>query len=122
MLTSPGAGAGQAIEDGYILGRSIHDYLSSSKTSTSRILEEWTNLYQSVRLPRAQKVQRSSRVAGDIYEMQTDSMKDSEYDDCIPQLINALKEMLKWVWTEDIDKAYENQRLAKVEGPTIDPS
>ena len=103
-----GAGAGQAIEDGYVLGRAIHDFLASAAQSSGEgTLEPWAHLYQSVRLPRAQKAQRTAREAGDVYEMQADSLKNVPYDDCIPVVRDMLKDRMKWVWSEDVDEAYD---------------
>src|ERR1700749_4871138 len=95
-----GAGAGQAIEDGYILGRSLHDYLSS-RTHPTGGLEMWTQLYQKVRLPRAQRAQATARQAGEVYEMQTDEMVGKSYEECLPIVRDSLKDRMKWVWTED---------------------
>ncbi|KAL1966217.1 hypothetical protein VTN77DRAFT_4769 [Rasamsonia byssochlamydoides] len=106
MLPHQGAGAGQAIEDGYILGRALHDYLSSPNQS----LEKWTQLYQDVRLPRAQRAQATARQAGQVYEMQTPEMAHKSYDECLPLVRDSLKDRMNWVWTEDIDLAYETAR------------
>ena len=43
---SLGAGAGQAIEDGYILGRAVQDYLRSLQSQGRGILPQWTQVYQ----------------------------------------------------------------------------
>ena len=114
LILFTGAGAGQAIEDGYILGRSLQDYLTSRHRSTQS-LEMWTQLYQNVRLPRAQRAQATARQAGQVYEMQTDEMIGKSYDECLPIVRDSLKDRMKWVWTEDIDLGYENIR-AKVTG------
>ena len=108
MLPHQGAGAGQAIEDGWILGRALADYLKPDSSEPS--LHNWMNLYQSIRLPRAQKAQQTAREAGDVYEMQTPDMKGLSYDDCLPLVAEKLKNRMKWIWTEDIDEAYEKAR------------
>ena len=102
-----GAGAGQAIEDGYILGRAVHDYLRSSQSQGRGILHQWTQAYQSVRLPRAQRAQRTARQAGQVYEMQTEDMIGKSFDECVPKMRDHLKDRMEWIWAEDIDIAYE---------------
>jgi salicylate hydroxylase len=98
-----GAGAGQAIEDGYILGRALQDYLRSQ----SGDLSGWMHAYQTFRLPRAQRVQRTSREAGEVYELQGEGLGGKTFDECMPELRNGLKDRMDWVWTEDIDAMYE---------------
>lgn len=123
MLPHQGAGAGQAIEDGYILGRALQDYLKSrsdhsrsfesgkdSGNTSNQRLRQYMDLYQAVRLPRAQRAQQTARQAGEVYEMQRNDMVGKSYDDCLPLVRDALKDRMSWVWTEDIDKAYESLR------------
>jgi 2-polyprenyl-6-methoxyphenol hydroxylase-like FAD-dependent oxidoreductase len=55
-----GAGAGQAIEDGYILGRALSSYLQTRQHRDSASLGRWMGLYQAFRLPRAQKSQETA--------------------------------------------------------------
>lgn len=107
LTTVTGAGAGQAIEDGYILGRALSSYLQTRQHRDSLSLGRWMGLYQAVRLPRAQKAQETARQAGDVYEMQTESMKGKSYEECIPIIHDSLKDRMKWIWNEDIDAAYE---------------
>jgi salicylate hydroxylase len=101
-----GAGAGQAIEDGYILGRALRDYFSSS-TPKEGALAAWTQLYQDVRLPRAQKVQRTSRDAVEVYQAQADIMRDMSFDECVPEIHKRVINRMKWVWSDDIDAEYD---------------
>jgi len=105
MLPYQGAGAGQAIEDGYILGRAMQDYFKYSGD-----INGWLHLYQEVRLPRAQKVQETTREAGDIYEMQSLELKDKAFDDCMPVVKARIESRMKWIWVDDIDAAYEAAR------------
>jgi salicylate hydroxylase len=109
-----GAGAAQAVEDGYILGRTLHDFLSNRSSTenhaTPRSQEDWLNIYQSVRLPRAEKVQTTSRQAGEMYEMIAPELQGLPYDECVPLIRSNLQERMKWIWSEDIDAAYERVR------------
>lgn len=98
-----GAGAGQAIEDGYILGRALQDYLKSQAGDLGR----WMQAYQTLRLPRAQRAQRTSREAGEVYELQGEGLKGKTFDECMPGLQNRLKDRMNWFWLEDIDIMYE---------------
>ncbi|OQV04529.1 FAD binding domain-containing protein [Cladophialophora immunda] len=106
MTPHQGAGAGQAIEDGYILGRALQDYFRSS-SSEKDSLESWARVYQDVRLPRAQKVQRTSRDAVEVYQAQADIMKDLPFDQCVPEIHKRVIDRMRWVWTDDIDAEYD---------------
>lgn len=108
MLPHLGAGAGQSIEDGWALGRAMSEYLQ--QVHGMETLEQSAQLYQDVRKPRAQKTQRTSRVAGDTYEMQTEDMIDKSFEECVPLMGERTKERMKWVWEEDLDEAYDKTR------------
>lgn len=103
LTLSLGAGAGQAIEDGYIIGRALQDYLKSQSDD----LSGWMQAYQTLRLPRAQRAQRTSREAGEVYELQAEDLEGKTLDECMPTLRNKLKDRMNWVWLEDIDVMYE---------------
>ena len=115
MLPHLGAGAGQSLEDGWVLGRATSEYLTTSSSSHFESLQSTAQLYQSVRLPRAQKTQRTSRAAGDTYELQTEDMKDISFEECLPLIAERTRERMKWVWEEDLDAAYEKLRDGKDE-------
>lgn len=70
-------------------------------------------LYQDVRLPRAQKAQATARQAGEVYEMQTPEMKGKAYEDCLPLVRDSLKDRMQWIWAGDIEAEYgeKKQRL-----------
>ncbi|KAH8817164.1 hypothetical protein F5884DRAFT_748635 [Xylogone sp. PMI_703] len=111
MLPHQSAGGGQAIEDGYILGKVVQGYLSQRQSQDvekekAKSLERWLKLYQDVRLPRAQRIQRSSRETGAIYEMSNDEMKDKSYDECCKILHDKMQNRMNAIWTEDVDDAY----------------
>ena len=110
MLPHLGAGAGQSMEDGWVLGRALSEHLSNSDNSHFASLESTAELYQTVRLPRAQKAQATSRAAGNTYEMQTEDMIDKTFDDCCPMFAERTIERMKWVWEEDLDATYERAR------------
>ena len=113
-----GAGAGQAIEDGYILGRALQDYFGSPSPREGA-LERWAQLYQDVRLPRAQKVQRTSRDAVEIYQAQADVMKDLPFDECVPEIHKRVINRMRWVWTDDIDAEYDQAVKSRIESASV---
>lgn len=120
MLPHLGAGAGQSMEDGWVLGRALSDYLSSEKSASSHLstLETVANLYQSARLPRAQKAQSGSRVVGNTYDCQTEDLIDLSFDECCPLVAERIRASMKWLWDEDLDVCYENART-KQNSPQI---
>lgn len=115
MLPHLGAGAGQSLEDGWVLGRALSEHLVSSSNRNGHFesLEKTAALYQRVRLPRAQKTQATSRAAGNTYELQTEDMIDKSLEECLPILAERTRERMKWVWEEDLDAAYEKERDGK---------
>lgn len=108
MCPHQGAGAGQAVEDGYILGRVLQDYLRSLDTPNEISLHDSLQIYQSVRQPRAVKVQATSRQAGELYELQVKEVAGLSYDESLPVVKSMLEDRMKWIWNDDIDKAYED--------------
>lgn len=115
MLPHLGAGAGQSLEDGWVLGRAVSEYLAGSENAHFASLSSTAQTYQDVRLPRAQKTQRTSRAAGDTYELQTEDMQDKTFEECLPLIAERTRERMKWVWEEDLDAAYEKIRDGKDE-------
>ncbi|KAH6953834.1 hypothetical protein BKA56DRAFT_604443 [Ilyonectria sp. MPI-CAGE-AT-0026] len=59
-----GDGAGQALEDGYIIRRALGDFFKARSHVQHPSLEYWLN--KSIRYPRSEKVQQTSREAGDM--------------------------------------------------------
>ncbi|KAB5578039.1 hypothetical protein GE09DRAFT_538902 [Coniochaeta sp. 2T2.1] len=115
MCPHQGAGAGQAMEDGYILGRALHDFFEARGTKNEHCLATAMQLYQSVRYPRAARVQTTSRQAGDVYELRMAEVAGLSYDDALPVAKSMLEHRMKWIWGDDIDKAYEEARGQDVE-------
>jgi salicylate hydroxylase len=116
MCPHQGAGAGQAIEDGYILARALAHFLKG-KSGGAKLavgeppsLEECMLLYQRVRLPRAQMVQKTSREAGDLYQLQLPEFEGMSYDECVPLVVDKAKTRMKWIWGEDLGSAFEKTR------------
>lgn len=112
VLPHAGAGAGQAVEDGWVLGRTLSEYLGESDLENLGSLEACAAFYQKVRLPRAQKVQATSRTNGPTYDMQSPSMKDKDYESCVPIIANTLKDRMNFIWEAELDKAYDDAKAA----------
>nr|UBX54571.1 hypothetical protein [Aspergillus sp.] len=111
MCPHQGAGAGQALEDGYILGRSLRDYFDAAERETFKYtIEDALSLYNSIRYPRSEKVQATSRQAGDLYEMKAPELAGLSYDEALPVVEKLLKNRMQWIWTEDIDAVYDAAR------------
>ncbi|KAK4211550.1 hypothetical protein QBC37DRAFT_426722 [Rhypophila decipiens] len=124
MVPHQSAGAGQAVEDGYILAKALGWFLllkgdASGEQSTepeiskeklakeNNALERWITLYQNVRMPRAARTQESSRKAGELFELIEPEMEGLSYEERLPSLREQALENTKWIWTEDIDAAWE---------------
>lgn len=119
LTEDEGAGAGQAIEDGYILGRALQDYFRTLSSPRENTLEAWAQIYQDVRLPRAQRVQRTSRDAVEVYQAQADIMKDLPFDQCVPEIHKRVINRMKWVWTDDIDAEYDQAVKSMEESESV---
>lgn len=116
MVPHQSAGGGQAIEDAYIISKTLSAYLErrAIKDLTAN-LNDWMGLYQSVRLPRARRLQETSREAGLLYHLQVPEMQGKPGDECFRILGQRMSNRLKWIWSEDLDAAYERARLDMLE-------
>jgi salicylate hydroxylase len=101
-----GSGAGHSIEDANVLGFAVRDYLNQS----TETLSTFTSLYESVRLPSAQKAQITSRQAGDVYEIQGPDFEGLSFEECLPIAAEKLKYRMTWVWSGDIDRDYNTAK------------
>ena len=110
-----GAGAGQALEDGYILGRAVADCLSKVSGPDEAItqLQQYTQLYQDVRLPRAKRAQQTAREAGLVYQMKAPDLVGLSYDECLPFVRSKLENRMKWIWSGNIDEEYDGLKVAR---------
>ncbi|KAF9051103.1 FAD/NAD-P-binding domain-containing protein [Hymenopellis radicata] len=96
MAPHQGAGAGQAIEDAFVLGKLL-------MTATASTLEEACKAYENIRLPLANAVLRGSQESGGMYEF------NSEYGDDYAQLGPAIEHQWDWIALrtpeEDVERA-----------------
>ncbi|KAJ5818039.1 hypothetical protein N7474_003630 [Penicillium riverlandense] len=117
MCPHQGAGAGQALEDGYVVGRALADHFQEpSSCSVSDALQ----LYHAIRYARSEKVQVTSRQAGDLYEMKSPDVAGRSYEDGLPIVKAKLEDRMKWIWSEDMDEVYEAARDARRQAPRRD--
>ena len=108
------------MEDGYILALALRDYLKDSTRLAQSmngdlkrdrwILEHHIKFYQWFRLPRAQKVQETTREASLIYELQTPEFAGKSFDECLPTFAKVMKGRMDWIWYEDLEQSYELAR------------
>lgn len=93
MLPHQGAGAGQGLEDAWLLARLLGDR-QVLKNTPQNVLE----VYDAVRRPRACRVQRTSWEAGELYEF-----RDPEVGDQESQLSKTLESRFDWLWNHNMD-------------------
>lgn len=93
MLPHQGAGAGQGLEDAWLLTRLLGDP-QILNTDLKKIL----NVYDAVRRPRASRVQRTSWEAGELYEFR-DPLIGKQED----LLSKTLTDRFDWLWNHNMD-------------------
>jgi salicylate hydroxylase len=88
-----GAGAGQAIEDAFILSNLLGQITSADN------VEHAFKAYDAVRRPRSQRVVTTSRETARIYEME-----DEEIGADLEKIGQNLKTRYDWIWKEDLSR------------------
>lgn len=86
-----GAGAGQAIEDAFILSNLL------GKLDSGEEIEKAFHAYDAVRRPRSQKVVATSRDAAAIYEFEDEKLKSN-----LEMIERTLQMRYDWIWNEDL--------------------
>ncbi|CAL1707173.1 unnamed protein product [Somion occarium] len=103
MTPHQGAGAGQAIEDAYILAA-----LLGEPSITALNLWKALSAYESIRLPFANRVLRESAVSGKMYEF------NSIFQDNYTSLGPAIDAQWSWLWEstpeEEVERALKRMR------------
>ncbi|KDR75249.1 hypothetical protein GALMADRAFT_157105 [Galerina marginata CBS 339.88] len=94
MSPHQGAGAGQAIEDAYILAQLL-------SRATAQTLLQFLDAYQAVRLPAANRVLNGSYESGMMYEF------DSKYGDDYEMLGPAIQRQWEWIDEISLDETLE---------------
>lgn len=88
-----GAGAGQAVEDAFILSRLM------GKISSADGIEKAFKAYDAIRRPRSQKVVTTSREAAALYEFEDDSLGSD-----LEKIKARLATRNNWIWDEDLEE------------------
>ncbi|KAJ3557014.1 hypothetical protein NM688_g1702 [Phlebia brevispora] len=109
MLPHLGAGAGQGIEDAWLLAK-----LLSHEQTTAENVEDVLRAYNSVRRPRAQQVWEGSRRGGDIYEL-ADQGNRVEVEEVRKQLIGLADFVWRHNIEDDVAAAHEQLRSLAVD-------
>ncbi|RUR31416.1 salicylate 1-monooxygenase [Vreelandella nanhaiensis] len=91
LVPHQGAGAGQALEDAYVLATLLAD-ASCHRHNVSTVL----SAFEQVRHSRTCKVQRTSHEAGDVYEYAGENIGANE-----TKLIDNLENRFDWLWSHD---------------------
>jgi len=115
MTPHQGSGAGQAIEDAYVLA-ALLTHPSTTRKSIPRALK----IYEAVRLRHGNDIQRRSRENGKLYEFAADERHahlsvDSDTSDTsridanrlVKEIGEAAMENWKWAWTTDVETEKE---------------
>ncbi|AFO51331.1 salicylate 1-monooxygenase [Pseudomonas putida] len=94
MLPHQGAGAGQGLEDAWLLARLLEDPKVLDKRPQAVL-----DAYDAVRRPRACRVQRTSFEAGELYEFRDPAVLADE-----ERLGKVLAERFDWLWNHDMQE------------------
>lgn len=92
MLPHQGAGAGQGLEDAWLLAQLLGDMQALENDPTEILLA-----YDAVRRPRACRVQRTSWEAGELYELRDPIIGNNE-----KLLSETLASRFDWLWNHDL--------------------
>ncbi|OOF96805.1 hypothetical protein ASPCADRAFT_206961 [Aspergillus carbonarius ITEM 5010] len=91
-----GAGAGMAVEDVYVLSRLLGEVQERSQ------LKRAFAAYDTVRRPRTQRLVRTSRDAGRLYQCQKEGVEDD-----VEKIRANLDERMRWIWDLDVEQHLE---------------
>lgn len=90
-----GSGAGMCLEDSYILSRLI------GEAKTAQDLDAAFKAFDGVRRPRTQRLVRTSREAGLLYEFELEG-------DDLEAIERNFKVRMNWIWNVDLQQELEN--------------
>jgi len=123
MTPHQGSGAGQAIEDAYVLA-ALLTHSSTTRKSIPRTLK----IYEKVRLPHANEIQRRSRENGKLYEFASHEQyphlssveaSGGDPDKLVKNIVSAAVENWKWAWTTVVETEKEEAIRLLVEGVEV---
>jgi salicylate hydroxylase len=109
MLPHHGAGAGQAIEDAYILSGIL-----ASPTTTCATIGRALRAYDAVRRPRAELVLQRSREAGRMYESD-----EGMYGQDFRKRGEAIAASWGWLWEGGPEEDLERALALTVDGSSV---
>jgi len=101
MTPNLGAGAGQAMEDGYVLAA----LMEARPPRSAKDVEKVFAAYDAVRRPRSQEVVRLSHLCGRTYSHQQEGVGD-DYDKMRVELVDRIK----WVYNEDLEAHFKKAK------------
>lgn len=96
MSPHQGAGAGQAVEDAYVLGEVLATLGPSPKDSA---VQAALQAYSSIRQPRAQKILETSAMASDRW---SDAYAETMTETGMQKFRDWAATNWKWIWEDDI--------------------
>lgn len=101
-----GAGAGQAIEDAYILSNLLGSIPTTTTSATSPLtIENAFRAYDAVRRPRTLRVVTTSRDAGLLYDFE-----DAEIGWDLERVGERLSQRYRWIWEVDLEAELERAK------------
>ncbi|GLB39496.1 putative FAD binding domain containing protein [Lyophyllum shimeji] len=98
MSPQQASGAGQAIEDAFILATLLGHNLTKLDTVSDAL-----SIYDQIRRPVAMEVARRSLVNGRLFGLQLPGFPLDNEPERLPELGDAIKENWKWTWSTTLD-------------------
>ncbi|KAG5351984.1 hypothetical protein C0989_004278 [Termitomyces sp. Mn162] len=102
MSPQQASGAGQAIEDAFLLSTLLGNRLTTLENVTEAL-----SIYDKIRRPIAMEVAARSLVNGRLFGLQLPGVPLANDPDRLPELGDAIKDNWKWTWTTTLDSALE---------------
>ncbi|KAF8656075.1 hypothetical protein AX16_002775 [Volvariella volvacea WC 439] len=103
MSPQQASGAGQAIEDAYILAT-----LLGHPLTTLQNIDEVLEIYDSIRRPMATEVQERSLLNGRYFGLQLPGLDSTTEFDRLPEIGEAIKANWSWTWSTTLDKSIQD--------------
>lgn len=94
-----GAGAGQAVEDAYVMSKLLQD------VKRPEDIESAFGAFDKVRRPRTQKLVSTSKDCGMLFDFEKPGVEDD-----ISRVQQSVEERMNWIWDKDIDEDLKEAR------------
>ncbi|KAF8072155.1 hypothetical protein FPV67DRAFT_1748853 [Lyophyllum atratum] len=98
MSPQQASGAGQAIEDAFILATLLGHHLTTLESVPSALA-----IYDQIRRPVAMEVAQRSLINGRLFGLQLPGVPLDNDPERLPELGDAIKENWKWTWSTTLD-------------------